>query len=331
MAADAEPGPREIRLVTPRGVTNPLVFHVGQVPEVARKPMPTCPLPGARQGAAGPAQPTAGRGGSAHHRAVHHERPDRLRRSEPVSVRGARKGQRLVISVAARQLIPYIADAVPGWFQPVLTLSDAEGKEVAYNDDYRFKPDPTIFFEVPDDGEYVLAITDAIFRGREDFVYRVTIGELPFVTSIFPLGGRVGRPGDNRHAGLESRERRIDAAPPRTRGPGTYADRRSEQGGIRLQPRALRARHAAGMRRQGIQQRPVARADGAAARHRQRAHRSSAATGTCFESRAGPATRSSPKSTRGGSIRRSIPCSNSPTRPARCWRSTTITKTRDRA
>ena len=37
-------------------------------------------------------------------------------------------------------------------------------------------------------------ITDAIYRGREDFVYRVTIGELPFVTSIFPLGGRVGDP-----------------------------------------------------------------------------------------------------------------------------------------
>ena len=34
----------------------------------------------------------------------------------------------------------------------------------------------------------------AIYRGREDFVYRITIGELPFVTSIFPLGGRAGEP-----------------------------------------------------------------------------------------------------------------------------------------
>ena len=110
----------------------------------------------------------------------------------------ARKGQRLVISTQARQLIPYIADAVPGWFQPVLTLYDADGKEVAYDDDYRFKPDPVILYEVPKDGEYVLTITDAIYRGREDFVYRVTIGELPFVTSIFPLGGRAGDPVDGR-------------------------------------------------------------------------------------------------------------------------------------
>jgi hypothetical protein len=40
----------------------------------------------------------------------------------------------------------------------------------------------------------VLQITDAIYRGREDFVYRVTMGEMPFVTSIFPLGGRAGVP-----------------------------------------------------------------------------------------------------------------------------------------
>ena len=44
MAPDAKPGPRELRLVTQRGVTNPLVFHVGQLPEVSRKPMTTCPL-----------------------------------------------------------------------------------------------------------------------------------------------------------------------------------------------------------------------------------------------------------------------------------------------
>jgi hypothetical protein len=35
-------------------------------------------------------------------------------------------------------------------------------------------------------------IHDSIFRGREDFVYRLTLGELPFVTGIFPLGGPAG-------------------------------------------------------------------------------------------------------------------------------------------
>ena len=73
-----------------------------------------------------------------------------------------------------------------------MVLSDANGKEVAYDDDYRFKPDPMIFYEVPKDGEYVLGDLRRLYRGREDFVYRITAGELPFVTSIFPLGGRAG-------------------------------------------------------------------------------------------------------------------------------------------
>ncbi len=41
LAADAKPGIRELRLTTSTGVSNPLPFHVGQRPEVARKPMRT--------------------------------------------------------------------------------------------------------------------------------------------------------------------------------------------------------------------------------------------------------------------------------------------------
>jgi hypothetical protein len=193
IAPDAEPGEREIRLATLRGVSNPLAFHVGQVPEFSRTPMLTATLQVLGKEAQSLRKRPAG------------EVEDRI--TVPCTVNGqiasgevnryrfeARKGQRLVISTLGRQLIPYIADAVPGWFQPVLALYDANRKEVAYDDDYLFKPDPTIFYEVPKDGEYVFEIHDSIYRGREDFVYRITIGEMPFVTSIFPLGGRAGTP-----------------------------------------------------------------------------------------------------------------------------------------
>ncbi len=189
--SDAEPGPRELRLMTARGMTNPLVFHVGQVPEVARTPMLTSQLQ------------VLGKEYLALRKRPDEEVEERI--TVPCTMNGqiasgevnryrfeARAGQRLVVSVNARELVPFIADAVPGWFQPVLALHDSQGNEVAFNDDYRYKPDPTLFFEVPEDGEYVLAINDAIYRGREDFVYRITIGELPFATSVFPLGGRVG-------------------------------------------------------------------------------------------------------------------------------------------
>lgn len=192
IAADAPPGERELRLATPRGgASNPLAFYVGQIPEHTRKPMIT-----ATRSILGKEE-----------QALRVRPADEVeaRITLPCTVNGqvaygeinryrfeGRKGQRLVITTLARQLVPYIADAVPGWFQPVLTLHDGKGKEVACNDDYRFKPDPVIFYEVPADGEYLLSINDAIYRGREDFVYRISLGELPFVTSIFPPGGRVG-------------------------------------------------------------------------------------------------------------------------------------------
>jgi hypothetical protein len=50
-----------------------------------------------------------------------------------------------------------------------------------------------IYYEVPEDGQYVVEIRDSIYRGREDFVYRITLGELPFVTGVFPLGARAGQ------------------------------------------------------------------------------------------------------------------------------------------
>lgn len=193
IAPDAKPGRREIRVITKKGISNPLPFYVDQVPEVARKPMKTCQLP------------LLGKEYLAQRKRPPEE--EEMRITVPCTMNGqiapgemnryrfqASKGQRLVISVKARDLVPYVADGVPGWFQAVLRLRDANGRELAYDDDFRFNPDPMIFFEVPDDGEYVLTINEALFRGRESFVYRITVSELPCVTSIFPLGGRVGEP-----------------------------------------------------------------------------------------------------------------------------------------
>jgi hypothetical protein len=193
VAPDAKPGRREIRVITKQGVSNALPFYVGQVPEVARRPMKTA------------RKPVLGK----EHLAQRNRPPEEeeMRIEVPCTMNGqvaagevnryrfpVSKGQSLVITAKARQLVPYVADGVPGWFQAVLRLHDANGKELAYNDDFRFDPDPVLFYEVPADGEYVLTINEALFRGRESFTYRITIAELPFVTSIFPLGGHVGEP-----------------------------------------------------------------------------------------------------------------------------------------
>src|SRR5258708_11880578 len=102
----------------------------------------------------------------------------------------ASKERRLVFAAKARELLPYISDAVPGWFQATLGLTDSQGRELKYADHFLFHPDPVLYYEIPADGAYTLEIHDSVYRGREDFVYRIEVVELPFVTAIFPLRGR---------------------------------------------------------------------------------------------------------------------------------------------
>jgi hypothetical protein len=193
LATNTEPGEREIRLGTPNGLSNPLVFHVGQLPEFSKPPakVPNPDVDRLRERFGRPLQNASPK--------------SETRITLPAVVNGqimpgavdrfrftARQGQRLVVAASARALIPYLPDAVPGWFQATLALYDAKGKELAYDDDYRFHPDPVLSYPIPKDGDYVIEIKDSIYRGREDFVYRIAVGELPFVTSLFPLGGQVG-------------------------------------------------------------------------------------------------------------------------------------------
>ena len=104
-----------------------------------------------------------------------------------------RKGETIVAAVKGRQLVPYIADAVPGWFQPVIKILDSQGKEIAYSDDYYHHVDPVIMTTLPKDGKYTLMIHDAIYRGRQDFNYRIQLGVIPFVTGRYPAYGVAGK------------------------------------------------------------------------------------------------------------------------------------------
>lgn len=175
---EAALGKRELRLLTDDAISNPLWVHIGTWPEL-RESEPNDIPPRSWE-------------------------PENQIANLPVVINGqimpgdvdcfsfeARQGMKLVIQVAAREVIPYLADAVPGWFQAVLRVTDQYGKEIRYADSFQYRQDPVAFFEVPQDGTYAIEVRDSLHRGREDFVYRITIGELPFVTSVFPLGARV--------------------------------------------------------------------------------------------------------------------------------------------
>ncbi|MBC8329724.1 MAG: hypothetical protein H8E31_13375, partial [Planctomycetes bacterium] len=168
-------GARELRLITPAGASNPLRFEVGALTEYLEEE------PNDRDADRGTMSwlPVVVNG------QVTPGDVDRFRFH-------ALAGTRLVVAAQARALIPYLADAVPGWFQATLALYDAAGRELAFVDDFRFNPDPVLAYEIPRNGEYVVEIRDSIYRGREDFVYRLSLGELPYLTSLFPLGGAAG-------------------------------------------------------------------------------------------------------------------------------------------
>lgn len=192
VAPDAEPGRRELRIATPTALSNPLVFCVGEFPEFtapAAKSLSEQKSAVAKTAVApksrGPAVPRDVALPAVINGQILPGKLDRYRFA-------ASQGQSLVVAASARELIPYIADAVPGWFQATLAVYDDQGQELAYEDDFRFSPDPVLHYRIPADGQYVVEIKDAIYRGREDFVYRITIGEVPFVTSVFPLGGSAG-------------------------------------------------------------------------------------------------------------------------------------------
>ncbi len=192
LATNAEPGEREIRLATPTGLSNPVRFWVGQLPEFAKQEARSGPDEGGFRQLRLNNEPKA-------------VAPTETSITLPAVVNGqilpggvdryrfqARKGQQLVVVASARDLIPYLADAVPGWFQAALALYDSKGNELEHADHYLFHQDPVLHCEIPKDGEYAVEIRDSIYRGREDFVYRIALGELPYLTSIFPLGGSAG-------------------------------------------------------------------------------------------------------------------------------------------
>ena len=169
IANNAKPGDRELRLGTRLGLTNPLRFQVGEIAEISEqepnnlKPATNLIL---KTSILLNGQITPG--------------------DVDQFILKAKKDQRILLDVNARRLIPYLADAVPGWFQAIITMYDSEGKEVAFADDYRFHPDPHLFINIPADDEYIVEIRDAIYRGREDFVYRIAITDIdPDAKDIF--------------------------------------------------------------------------------------------------------------------------------------------------
>jgi len=103
------------------------------------------------------------------------------------------QGQKVVVDAAAKR-IGSKADLT-------LTLSDASGRLVASNIEFEGESDPLIVATLPADGKYLLTVTDLQLGASAEHFYRLSVGDLPVVTGIYPLAIPADRESELRLVG----------------------------------------------------------------------------------------------------------------------------------
>ncbi len=166
ISPDAIPGLRKLRVITPMGASDIAMFDVGQWAEIEEK------------------EPN-------------NNRSEAQQVRLPTTVVGkidpaedvdwfkfhAEKGHQIICDVmAARQ---------GSALDSVLSVQDKDGRELAFSDDFNGS-DSLIAFTPQKSDDYYLSLRDLRYQGSAAHSYRLTMGEIPYVTSSLPAGGPAG-------------------------------------------------------------------------------------------------------------------------------------------
>ena len=170
--SDTAVGTYPIRVETPQGISNILLFTVGAFPEIGEE-----------------------------------ESNDTIAtaqavKSTPITVNGTltgadrdffrvsgKAGEHRVFEVEARRCGSAI--------DPVLEIYDAKGQLVARDEDAPgIGVDARIDYTFPHEGDYFVEVHDARFSRQEQNFYRLKMGSYPYAESVFPLGGQRGHSVD---------------------------------------------------------------------------------------------------------------------------------------
>ena len=183
IASDAPLGIQEIRVVTPYGVSNAGSFVIGNLREI---------IEGETRGSPHGLHTVDSASDSETQSTM-----DTDWLALPVTVNGTiasiddedsftfqlKKDARLICEVAAQQ--------VGSLLDSYLVLRDANGTEVA-NSGLGNAFDSVLDYTALETGKYTLHIRDIRYKGGDGYAYRLSIGELPYLETIFPLGGQRG-------------------------------------------------------------------------------------------------------------------------------------------
>jgi hypothetical protein len=173
LKADTPIGLYPIRVVTPDGISNVVLFSVGDLPEVeeieSKRPKEPNNFPAEAQKIPVPAVINGTLEG-----------PDIDNYSF-----SAKAGQKLVFEVEARR--------AGSGVDPAIEIFDSSGREIARNDDAPgLGVDSRVEVTFPKSGEYRVQVHDSKFSEQAQNFYRLKIGNYPYADAIFPLGGRRG-------------------------------------------------------------------------------------------------------------------------------------------
>src|SRR5579862_8077353 len=177
LKSDAPTGLYPIRVVSPDGISNVLLFSVGDLPEVDEAESKNPKLP--------------------------NDQPkDAQRVTVPVTINGtldgpaadidnyiftAKAGQKLVFEVEARRA----GSAV----DPAIEIYDATGHELVKNDDAPgLGVDTRLTYTFAKAGDYRVTVHDSKFSQQSQNFYRLHIGRYDYADSAFPLGWRRRQP-----------------------------------------------------------------------------------------------------------------------------------------
>ena len=167
LADDAPVGIGAVRVATPKGASSLMLFMVDDLP-------------------------------SAVDNGANHSPTEAQEITLPVAVDGkyeaasfnyykftAEAGQRVSIETVARRLGSPL--------DPVIRLLDADGRELAYNDDdTSIGADSRLAYQFDAGGDYLIELRDIRYEGGDNHRYRLRVGQFPLISVPYPLGGQLG-------------------------------------------------------------------------------------------------------------------------------------------
>lgn len=164
IAGDVPPGVYEVRAVGHYGVSNPRAFVVGRYAELTD-------------------------GGN---NTLAQAKPLELNVTVNGRVDAAQRDYfKLSLKNQQRVLVSCQAATIDSRLAGALTVIDPTGNQLARSVSYRYG-DAFVDFTAYQDGDYIVTLTDSLYRGGNDYFYRLTIDQGPFVDYIFPPSGVPG-------------------------------------------------------------------------------------------------------------------------------------------